>query len=84
VFHVVPPRSQRVHFAGDDRKFTPAASSFRTRQLVIVIPGQALDPDGLKKGSERNLVGETKAYAEDALEDGRLDAADDDAVLHEC
>ena len=79
-----PPELQQLVFATDDRTFAPAAPSFRTRQLVTVIPDQTLDPDGLQEGSERHLVGETKAYAEDALEDGRLDAADDDAVLLDC
>jgi hypothetical protein len=80
----VPPTFEQIYFAGDDRTFTPAAPAFRTRQMVTVIPAQAFDPDGLQEGSERHLVGETKAYAEDALEDGRLDAADDDAVLQDC
>lgn len=78
------PPTNRLYFEGDDRSFDPDATSFRTRQLVTVIPNEATDSDGLKEGSDQNLVGETRAYAPDALADGTIDASDDDGTLGDC
>jgi hypothetical protein len=82
-----PPQSrcgsgEQLFFAGDDRGLDPTAGSFRTRQLVTVITEESVDVDGIKAGSDQNLVGETKAYAPDALP--TIDASDDDGVLHDC
>ena len=72
-------------FAGDDRSFDPNATSFRTRQLVGVVPESSADADGLEDGSIAELVGPSKAYAPDALAgDNKITPADDDAVLHDC
>jgi len=77
-------RGRQLVFKGDDRGFSPAGASFRTRTRITVIPEQSADADGLKAGSEQELVGETRSYAPDALANGVLDAADDDAVLNDC
>jgi hypothetical protein len=77
-------RGQQLFFKGDDRGFGATAPSFRTRSLITVIPEQSADADGLKAGSEQELIGETRSYAPDALADFVINSADDDAVLHDC
>ena len=84
-----PPQARcdggkQLFFKGDDRGFSATASTFRTRSLITVIPEQSADADGLKEGSEQELVGQTRSYAPDALADGVIDSADDDSVLHDC
>ena len=80
----LPGNKRDLFFAGDDRGFHPAAPSYRLRQLVTVIPDQALDPDGMQEGSIRNLAGEVRAYAEDAMADGIIDDVDEDGVSDDC
>ena len=76
---------KQLFFAGDNRSFSATAGSYKTRQLVTVVAKEAADEDGIKDDTTpANLVGETKAYASDALEDGSIDAADDDGVLNDC
>ena len=86
--HVIgPPQArcgfvQQLYFAGDARGFSSTATSFRGRQRVSVVTD---DADGIKdETSPQNLVGESRSYAPDALADGRIDSADDDAVLGDC
>lgn len=81
--HCGPP-IQQLYFAGDNRTFSPRILSYRTLQIVTVIPDAIADPDGLKEGSLFNAAGESKSYAADALADGKIDAADDDRVLLDC
>ena len=72
-----------LFFEGDTRTFDPEATSFRTRQIVTVIPDASIDADGIKNSEPpENLTGLTRAYAADALP--ILDAGDDDGVLHDC
>jgi hypothetical protein len=71
-------------FGGDNRGFDPNATSFRTRQLVNAIPDESQSSAGFQAGSIAELVGQTTAYAPDALADGKIDAADNDGVLHDC
>jgi hypothetical protein len=40
--------------------------------------------DGVQDGSVLKLAGETRAYAEDAMADGVIDAADEDGVSDDC
>jgi len=79
-----PSRPQQLFFKGDDRTFDPTATAYRTRQLITVITDEASDPDGLEEDSEPNLIGITRAYAPDAIDDGVIDAADDDSVQGDC
>jgi len=81
---ITPPHFHKVVFSGDNRGPDRLATSYRTRQLVTIIPDASADADGLKEGSVENLVGTTKAYADDALSDGIIDATDDDGVLDDC
>jgi hypothetical protein len=74
---------QHIVFAGDDRGFDPNATSFRTRQTVGVVPEQSTNESGVDTPPAEQ-VGESKSYAPDALADGKLTAADDDATLHDC
>lgn len=81
-----PGRSlpRRLYFDGDGRGFDPAAESYRTRQLVTLVTDEDVDADGIVDGSQQNLVGETKSYASDALDDGVIDEEDDDGILNDC
>jgi Protein of unknown function (DUF3238) len=87
-----PPRRYRaLIFKGDDRTFNPNATSYRTRQLVTVITEKIFDPDGLFEGIRDNEavppIGETRAYAPDALSNGvigKIDAADEDGIPDDC
>jgi hypothetical protein len=86
--HVIgPPQSrcgmgQQLYFKGDARGFSSSATSFRSRQTVSLVTD---DSDGIKDGSSpQNFIGESRSYAPDALDDGRIDSADDDAVLGDC
>jgi hypothetical protein len=74
-----PPKL--LYFAGDDRGFSSTATSYRTRQLITIAPDEGTF---VKAGTVYNLVGETRSYASDALADGKIDAADNDDVLHDC
>jgi hypothetical protein len=74
---------QHLVFAGDDRGFDPNATSFRTRQTVGVVPEQSASDSGIGTPPSEQ-VGESKSYASDALADGKITSADDDAVLHDC
>jgi hypothetical protein len=67
-------------FNGNNRGFDPSpTSSFKTRQLVTIITDERCDPDGLV--SKENVPSEfTKSYAPPALDDGVINAADDDAL----
>jgi len=83
----IPPSIKRIFLKGDGRGFDPTAASFRTRELVTVITEKQCDADGLKEGSDKKLVGQSRSYAQDALTNaplGVIDAADDDAVLGDC
>lgn len=73
-----------LFFAGDDRGFSPNATTFRTRQLVTVVLDRAAKEDGVRNGTKQNLVNPSKAYAPDALLDGRIDKNDDDNTLNDC
>lgn len=75
-------RPRRLFFDGDGRGFAGGGGSFRTRQTATLVTDEDEDADGVV--SSENLVGETSSYASDALDDGRLDEADDDAVLNDC
>ena len=77
-----PPRFQALYIRLDDRGFAPHAATYRSRQLVTVIPDESVDVDGLKEGSKRNLVNPTKVYAADALP--IIDDNDDDDTLDDC
>lgn len=86
-FHICRPgriMPRRLFFDGDGRGFDFGAASFRSRQLVTLVTDEDVDADGIVDGSEQNLVGETKAYASDALDDGVIDENDDDELLHDC
>ena len=73
------------YFNGNDRTFDPSidtteTGAFKTMQKVSVIPASWVDSNGLVDGVPiENVVGETKAFASDALADGDLNAADEDA-----
>jgi hypothetical protein len=72
-----------MYFEGDTRTFDSNSPSFRTRQLVTVIPDGSVDSDGIKDGTIRqNLTGITRVYASDALP--ILDGADDDGIYEDC
>jgi len=75
---------RELYFAGDNRDFTPAATTYRVRQLVTVIPDETLDADGTKDGSIQNLAGEARAFAADAMADGIIDVADEDGIANDC
>lgn len=75
---------RRLFFAGDNRDFQPAAPSYRLRQLVTVVPDETVDADGVTEGSLRNLADEARAFAEDAMADGIIDARDDDRIPDDC
>lgn len=75
---------RKLYFAGDSRGFHPAAPTYRVRQLVTVIPDETLDADGVADDSVRNLAGEARAYAEDAMADGIIDLADEDGIADDC
>ncbi len=89
-FGMAPPELRRLFFKGDNRSFDaasafdPDADNFRVRQLVTVITDEVSDPDGLKEGTDLNLVGETRSYASDALDDGVIDENDEDGVALDC
>jgi hypothetical protein len=78
------PPVRQLFFKGDNRNFSATAASFRTRQLVTVIANEAEDADGLKEGTIQNLVGESRSYASDALDDGKIDANDEDDIKDDC
>ena len=82
--HVLPP--QRLYFAGDNRSSFDPNGSFRARQLVTVVPDESASESGLAAGTmPKNEVGESKEYAQDALDNnGQLDSSDDDGVLGDC
>jgi hypothetical protein len=73
-------------FGGDERGFEPDPDpkslppvnpqAFRLEQEVTLVPEQFRDADGEVTGSRLFRVGETIAYAEDALVDGRITPAD--------
>ena len=67
-------------FSGDDRDFD-FDGSFRAQQNVTVLPEGVGDPT---KVAPTNLVGETKLYASDSLDDSQIDPSDDDGVLGDC
>lgn len=71
-------------YSGDDRGHSRDASMFRARTAITVIPLRACDPDGIKDGTESVDVGLTRRYAFDALDDGVVDAADNDDVYGDC
>ena len=83
-FGAMPPERRRIFFKGDNRGFDPAANSFRLRQRLTVITDEAVDPDGLKEGTIQNLVGQSRSYAEDALDDGVIDDNDEDGIANDC
>jgi uncharacterized protein DUF3238 len=91
-FCIVPPQlwppvihgPQHLVFAGDDRGFDANATSFRTRQTVGLVSEQSASSSGVGTPAVE-AVGESKAYAPDALAgDDRIDPADDDATLGDC
>ena len=72
-------RVTQNYFSGDGRDFDSSATSFRTRQLVTVIADGSIDADGIKDGTvPENLVGQSREYAADALDDGVIDEEDND------
>lgn len=77
------PRKNQLYFGGDARSFYPGAESYRARQAVTVVPDSSADPDGLAS-KEPPQVGETLAFAPDAIEDGTLDESDIDDQLGDC
>ena len=81
-------RKRRLYFAGDNRGFSPAAPTYRVRQLVTVIHDETQDTDGIddgiKDGSLRNLADEVRAYADDAMADGVINVADEDGTSNDC
>ncbi len=80
----MPPKKRRLFFGGDNRSFSPTGETFRLRQRVTVITEEVIDPDGLKEGTIQNLVKESRSYAEDALDDGVIDANDEDGIANDC
>ena len=75
---------RKLYFAGDNRGFHPAAPTYRLRQLVTAIPDETVDADGVKDSSVRNLAGEVRGFAEDAMTDGVIDDADEDGIADDC
>ncbi len=74
---------------GDDRFTvdTSGTESFRLRETVTVIPNENIDADGIVEGSVERIVGLSREYADDALENGPipgLDDSDDDETLRDC
>lgn len=68
---------KRLVFSGDDRAFDVDATRYRAKQVVTIVPDEALDADGLYRDSKLNLGGQTESFlAKLALEDGKID--DDD------
>ena len=76
-------KKQQLWYKGDDRSFDFASKSYRTSQGVTVAPDETFDSDGLVGDTLHNRTGVTKGFAEDALANGALDAADED-VLDDC
>lgn len=56
-----------IYYKGDDRSFAKNGSSSRGRHSFSVTSDVASDADGLKDGSLKTIVGETRSYASDAL-----------------
>lgn len=75
-------RPRPLIFDGDGRGFQAGAASYRTRQTATLVTDEDVDADGLV--SHENLVGETLAFAQDALADGRIDESDEDGILLDC
>jgi hypothetical protein len=71
------------HGDGDQRYFDPNSPAYRTRQVVKLIPEEAVEPSGFKDEPEHK-IGESRSYAPDAIADGVVDYRDDDAVLGDC
>jgi hypothetical protein len=67
-------------YAGDDRGPDPDAVTYRTKSAVKVVAEEACSPSGVVEGSLLKDVHPTKVYAFNALDDGVLDASDDDAT----
>ncbi len=64
----------RLVFAGDGRTFDVDAKSFRSKQVITIIPDAADDADGLLEGSKQNLGGITESFeARPAVAGGRID-----------
>jgi hypothetical protein len=77
-----PVLPRRLAFAGDDRGFDIDSTCYRARQVVTIIPDEAVDADGLLDGSKQNLGGLSESFvASQALADGRIDDRDRDTVL---
>lgn len=67
----------RLVFCGDDRSFDIDASRYRAKQVVTLVPDQAVSLDGLWKNSKQNLGGRTESFvASEALRDGKIDEWD--------
>jgi len=68
---------KRLVFSGDDRAFDVDATRYRAKQVVSVVPDEAIDADGLYNDAKLNLGGRTQSFiAKLALADGKLDIAD--------
>jgi hypothetical protein len=72
-----------LYFEGDTRSFDPDAVSFRTRQLVTVVPDESIDADGVDTSSPfASMTGLTRSFASDALP--TIEPSDVDGVLRDC
>jgi glucodextranase-like protein len=79
------PPVRRLFFKGDNRSSSSAfGASSRGAQQITLVPEQCKDPDGFKEGSYAQRNDQTRAYASDALDDGTINAADDDGVANDC
>jgi hypothetical protein len=75
---------QKLFDGGDgNRPFSPSATTFRTRQRLIMVPDQDTDADGIEDGSYQPSTGVTTAYAMDIFDLADPDDANDE-VLGDC
>ena len=73
-----------VILKGDDRGFDVDSDRYRLRQTATVVTG-GRDQDGIRDGTRpESLVGESKSYARNALDNGKIDVSDDDVKLNDC
>ena len=52
--------------------------------MLTAVADQSSDPDGLKEGTIKHLVAETRSYASDALDDGKINKNDEDGIPDDC
>lgn len=78
------PPIKKLFFEGDgNRPFSADATTYRSRQRVVLIADESVDADGIEDGSYEPDTGVSRSYTEDALDDGSLEG-DDDGILGDC